>query len=342
MTACHHLRYCAKLAALLTLSCASLYADRPEDTFSLIYENDVFGGSDKYYTNGLQLTWNDSLDVLEGSGRRFALLDQSWLPFYGNPGERRVNSYAIGQQIFTPANLNLSAAQPNDRPYAGWLYASAIFSKASDDELTSLGLSMGVIGPYSYAGDVQKGVHDVFTESDYPRGWGNQLSNHFGFLVSYQKTWRVFAGQSGSLAWDLLPNAGAAAGNIYVQASVGALGRIGWHLDQENFGNGSIRPGSSPTLAPDLLPLDKPAGWRFYFFGGVQGLAVAYDVFLTESSSGGGGNISREPLVGYAQAGFTFAYDWFKVSYAQIYQTKTFNKQTSGLWSGALTLSGQF
>lgn len=314
-----------------------------DDVLALTYENDVFGGSDKYYTNGIQLTWSDQLDDLTPPEERIAFLDwMSFLPFYADEGDLRYNTYGIGQIMMTPSNINLTTPIRNDRPYAGWLYASALFSRASDNSLATLGIQMGIVGPDSYAGDIQRGVHHIASDAIDPKGWDNQLPNRFAFLLSYQQTWRVFAGESGSWAWDVLPNVGGAAGNTYVQFGAGAMGRIGWRLNKGGFGPGAIRPNTAPLAAPRILPLDEPEGWRFWVFGGAQGLAVAYNMFLTESSTGAGADITREPYVGYGQIGFTVAYNWLQFSYTQKFQTSEFSQQPSGQWSGALTIGGQF
>lgn len=329
------------LASVLSLGTCLNAADSDDGSFGFIFENDVFNGSDKYYTSGLQLNFSTTLKSGEDSSGRIKFLDQDWLPFYGRPDARRVNTYVFGQQIYTPANLNLTAPQPNDRPYAGWLYGGAFFSRATEDTLTSFGISLGVVGPASGAKAVQEGIHSILPKSDSPKGWSNQLKNEPGIILAYQKTWRIGAGQSGSFGWDVLPNAGAAVGNVYVQASGGAMMRFGWRLP-EDFGFGGIRPGTAPSLAPDLLPLKNPEGWRLYGFLGGQMIAVARDIFLDGNTFTSSASISKKPILGYFQAGVTLAYDNWRFSYLQRYETEEFRDQPSGQWVGALTATAQF
>ena len=57
-------RVCALLAAVLAASGAAPApaeesADGPDElgTFTFTLDNDLFGGSDRYYTNGVRLAW---------------------------------------------------------------------------------------------------------------------------------------------------------------------------------------------------------------------------------------------------------------------------------------------
>ncbi|WOO42133.1 lipid A deacylase LpxR family protein [Rubellicoccus peritrichatus] len=329
------------LAGLISLSPSLNAAESDGDSFGFIFENDIFGGSDKYYSSGQQLNFSMTLESSSDTSDRIQFLDQDWLPFYGRPGERRVNTFTFGQQIYTPANISIAAPQPNDRPWAGWLYGSAFFSRASEESLTTFGVTLGLVGPGSGAEDVQKFIHEHITDSPDPKGWDNQLSNEPGIILAYQKTWRIGAGNAGSFGWDVLPNAGAAVGNVYVQASGGGMFRFGWRLPQD-FGIGGIRPGSSTTLAPDILPLQDPEGFRFYGFAGGQILAVAHDIFLNGNTFKDSASISAKPIIGYIQIGATLAYDNFRFSYLQRYSSKEFRNQPSGQWLGAVTATVQF
>lgn len=329
------------LVGAICLSPLLKAADSNDDSFGFIFENDIFGGSDKYYSSGQQLNFSMTLESSSDTSGRIEFLDQDWLPFYGRPGERRVNTFTFGQQIYTPANISIATPQPNDRPWAGWLYGSAFFSRASETELTTFGVTLGLVGPGSGAEDVQKFIHNNLTDSPDPKGWDNQLDNEPGIILAYQKTWRIGNGDVGSFGWDVLPNAGAAVGNVYVQASGGAMFRFGWNLPN-TFGTGGIRPGTAPTLAPDILPLQDPEGWRFYMFGGGQMLAIAHNIFLDGNTFKDSASISKKPIVGVMQLGATLAYDNWRFSYTQRYMSEEFRNQPSGQWLGAVTATAQF
>ncbi len=121
------------LATLLLLASASFIpagarAD-PEPTHALpddkgIYsfslENDIFAGSDSDYTNGVRFAYVSPESHVPGWLERTA----DALPFFDETGRKRW-SFAFGQNIYTPSNISTSLPQPNDEPYAGWLYGTA-------------------------------------------------------------------------------------------------------------------------------------------------------------------------------------------------------------------------
>ena len=73
--------------------------------FSLTYENDSVYGKDRYYTNGIQLSF---------LSKNFDLLDDG-VKFYNY-------SFGIGQKIFTASDIEIEFPEEIDRPYAGYLY----------------------------------------------------------------------------------------------------------------------------------------------------------------------------------------------------------------------------
>src|SRR5262249_9177036 len=101
--------------------------DELRDIFTIQVENDyfnLFGRTDRDYTNGLRLTWLSPA---------LPQLPDGWASLLTLPtffGERPATSVtrrlgiSIGQNIYTPDDT--AASQPifNDRPYAAWLYAS--------------------------------------------------------------------------------------------------------------------------------------------------------------------------------------------------------------------------
>jgi hypothetical protein len=86
--------------------------------YTLLVENDVFTGSDQHYTNGLRLTYLSHEDDVAPYIRRFAAA----MPFVAD-GARLRMGYAIGHNIYSPNNTRAVALVPNERPYAGYLYA---------------------------------------------------------------------------------------------------------------------------------------------------------------------------------------------------------------------------
>ena len=79
--------------------------DNAPSMFSLYLENDLFSGSDRYYTNGIKLSWispdlahfSDHASVPNWLGR---LAERA--PFFSDEDNRRNVTFSIGQNIYTP------------------------------------------------------------------------------------------------------------------------------------------------------------------------------------------------------------------------------------------------
>src|SRR6478736_5153923 len=75
-------------------------------TFSTYFENDLFAGTDRYYTNGVKFSWS-STDLAKFSDTPYAspllpLLNA--IPFVNKPDYQKNLTFSIGQNIYTPDN----------------------------------------------------------------------------------------------------------------------------------------------------------------------------------------------------------------------------------------------
>lgn len=122
------------LLASCLVFCANVHANHhaPDKswTFTFRFENDLFAGTDRHYTNGIKLSlispdltrFRDS-DKLPEWGKRIV----NRLPYSQVEGLQRNIVFSIGQNMYTPADIKARGLIRNDRPYAGWLYGSAAF-----------------------------------------------------------------------------------------------------------------------------------------------------------------------------------------------------------------------
>lgn len=117
---------------------------------SMVFENDLFGGQDENYTNGMRLSWLSSENKTPDWARWAA---NHLLPL-SNEGRKRIG-LSLGQNMYTPADLKSRAPIYNDRPYAGWLYGSLGMVSDTGKRLDNVMLTVGVVGPYSYARPTQ-------------------------------------------------------------------------------------------------------------------------------------------------------------------------------------------
>ena len=98
-------------------------------TFLAYFENDLFADTDQYYTNAVKLTWltKDLREYRQALPEWLTLA--TWLappasqpPDDGQPSTLYNIAFSLGQDIYTPDNIESSTLLEEDRPYAGWLY----------------------------------------------------------------------------------------------------------------------------------------------------------------------------------------------------------------------------
>lgn len=245
--------------------------------------------------------------------------------------------------MYTPADTASYAPVPNDRPYAGWLYLGLGVVWKDAGVRNVLFLDVGVVGPWSYAEQTQRLLHDL-RGLDHPNGWDNQLHNELGVVVTYQRKWRWPRLEHRLGAdWELLPHAGFALGNVQTSANLGGELRGGWNLP-DDFGTAVIEPASTtstPVEGAEKAPRGRSAVGS-YVFARVDGRAVAHDIFLDGNTFGDGPSVDRNWLVADLCAGVAFEYRSFKFSYAYVYRTREFKGQEEGQVFGTVSINLSF
>jgi len=311
-------------------------AANPEfGTVSLVFENDVFYDTDRDYTNGVRLSYVTG----PGETPAWALAAARRLPFF--PGDATIRtSYALGQNMYTPSDITVDDPPPGQRPYAGWLYGSiGLIAEWGErlERLDQLELSLGVVGPPSLAEPVQRFVHRYITHSPDPRGWERQLKTEPAVVLTWQRSWRRFLYDSVSdLRFDVVPHAGAAVGNVFTHADAGLTLRVGNDLPLD-YGPPRIQP--SLPGAGFFIP---PKTLRWYLFAGVEGRAVARNIFLDGNTFAVSRSVDKEPLVGDLQFGFAVTWRNARLSYTHVVRTPEYEGQDGDKDFGALGLSVRF
>jgi hypothetical protein len=314
-------------AALLIVAPAALRADDSQ-RLSVIEENDsLFLDSDDHYTQGLRIGWLGP-DVAPGSdwNEPFDLLG-GVLPVFGAGEKERSRRYALsfGQSFFTPSVIAVNPPDPRDRPYAGWLYLGADLLQDTDRRmLEHLELQVGVVGPAALGKEVQRGWHELIGATN-PQGWGSQLNDEPGIVLSYERKWRfTLAGDRGT-GVDVIPELGGTVGNVFTYGEAGVMLRIGSNL-QADYGPARIRPALSGTDYFNRDYLDGDFG--FYGFIGAQGRAVARNIFLDGNSFRSSPSVDKEPLVADVQAGVSlFWRDGTRLDVSVVHRTEEFEHQ---------------
>jgi len=329
----------------LIMQPANAAAPTNNGTLGVYFENDLFAGTDRYYTNGAKLSWS-SPDLSEYRDSPYAspflpLFDL--LPYINETAYQKNLVFAIGQSIYTPDNTESYALSKSDRPYAGWLYVGVGAVWKNEWVRNSLILDVGVVGSYSYAQETQRYIHDA-RGFDHPNGWDNQLHNELGVMLAYERTWRFphLARRSG-FEWELLPHAGAVVGNVKTHANIGGEFRFGFNLP-DDFGTGVIGPASS-TSTPVDGAMGANRSWfplGTYFFARADGRAVGRNVFVDGNTFGDSHSVGHCLFVADLSAGIAMNYKNTKIAYAFVYRTKEFDQQIAAQVFGTVSVNWTF
>lgn len=315
-------------------------------TFSLYFENDLFGGTDHNYTNGVKLSGiSPDLSGYRESEEipRWALPWIQKLPFINTPGLQRNLGLSIGQSMYTPQDTSRSSLVRDDRPYAGWTYLGVAFHSKDTSRLDTLEFQAGIVGPSSCADETQRMVHRL-RGLEVPSGWDHQLHNEPGLALVYERKCRVLDKRRiGGPGLDAITHLGAALGNVSTYANAGIELRAGWNLPAD-FGDALIRPAgdtNAPVSARDPR-LSGQDGFSLYAFGAISGRAVLHDIFLDGNTFKNSHSVDKEPLVADLSAGVCLVFGRFKLSYAQVIRTREFERQEKHHKFGSVTLSVSF
>src|ERR1700761_4115522 len=303
-------------------------ASSEKGSFSILFENDIFDNTDHDYTNGVELGYTTAPDDTP----RWATHLARDLPFFAQTGDVRTR-YALGQDIFTPTNLASVNPSPGDRPYAGFLYGSMGLTADDGRHLDQLQVTIGVIGPASLAEDSQNFVHNIIHDQD-ALGWHYQLRDEPGLVISYERAIKVISPQSvlGGV-FDIEPHFGTAIGNVYDYANAGLMARFGVNLPKD-YGPLRIQPS-----LPGSDYFEPTAGFGAYVFAGVDGRAIARNIFLDGNSFEDSRSVSKRDLVGDLSLGGALTFDSFRLAFTHVIRTREYATQSRPDRFGAVDLT---
>ncbi|WP_036186442.1 lipid A deacylase LpxR family protein [Marinobacterium lacunae] len=339
-------------SALLGATASPLVFSAPGDdswTLSLYLENDLFADTDQQYTNGVRASWvSPEIDSfiddptipgwIRGTNRALTMFDPQPARFEKEPSRRLI--VTLGQQMYTPADRDRTTLDPNDRPYAGWLYLGFGYHTRTRHKLKSFEANLGVVGPWSLAEESQNFIHDLRGFKKF-KGWDNQLHNEPGVQFIYEYKQRLmFGGLFENFQHDLIGHAGGSLGNVATYLNTGAEYRIGYNLPQD-FGTSALRTGgdnSTPTSVDPRLHNE----WGVHAFLSLDGRWVARDIFLDGNTFRDSHSVDKKPLVGDAAWGVAATWERWKLSLARYYRTQQFEGQDGGHKFGSIALSYSF
>lgn len=202
--------------------------------------NDIILSSDNQFTNGTSLAMSSGdADTLEGTGGTPAF--GKWLVSWSVPDEPGLTyreSWVIGQNMQTPAEIQKQELITNDVPYVGFLGWGNSFYGFDDDRFFGAQWLFGWVGEEALAKQSQQLVHAVL-EGDDPAGWDNQLDFEPVLNVYFSAKRRIYRHPwfDVALAGDI------AVGNFFTFLQPGLELRIGdrpggFHFIPDPIGRG--------------------------------------------------------------------------------------------------------
>lgn len=312
-------------AAALLIGALAAHAEDQGGLLSIIDENDLWSDpmgthQDRHYTHGTKITW---------------VAPDGWLPFVTEHldkipalGMNRATGnlgFTFGQSMFTPEDTLNPAPIPNDRPYAGWLYAGVLFERRAQHSdhfatMESFEFDFGIVGHGSLADEAQKFIHSVRFPEDVPQGWNNQLKDEPGVLLKYARLWRWSPTARIGKYFDVIPRIGAEVGNVAIFGSAGATARLGWNLP-DDFGVQII---DSPAAVNGGLS-DRKNSFSAYLFAGAEGRLVGHDITLDGNSYQTSQSVQKYDCVNDLSWGFAIQpCRHLEFSYVQVTRSKEF------------------
>lgn len=298
---------------------------------ALRWENDTFGGTDRFYTDGVSLSLTHT-----GPSWMDPVADR--LPW----GEgRRTVGYDLSQIMITPEDTKRVIPDPADRPYAGILALGLTLHVERSNAYHGLKFLTGVVGPWSLAEETQREVHRLIG-SGRPKGWSYQLENEpiVNFAYEYRHRFQL-AGHPRAWAVEALPVAGGWLGNFLIQGQFGGLLRAGYNIPKD-FG---------PTLVRGLGHLPPPnrehnsgrgSDWGFSVHGGSMANLVVRDITLDGNTFEDSPRVDKNFFVPMAGIGLSVGNRRFQASFTYVFWGKEFEGQRDYSKFGAATLSYYF
>ena len=318
--------------------------NQPQDpVFAVTEENDSYGSppgphQDRHYTQGLKFSYLAGDNAFTNATGALSAA----IPTFAIDPTAADLGFVFGQNIYTPTDLRLKTPNPHDRPYAGWLYGGVFLQRRgmtadSIPVLESLETDLGIVGPGSLAGTMQRSFHHL-RHLHIPQGWEHQLKTEPGLELKYARLWRLTASPESARYCDFIPYIGGNVGNILVAGNIGATARFGWNLP-EDFGVPII---DSPYSVNGGLTKDADE-FSAYSFVRMEGRAVAHNLFLDGNSFRDGPHVDKEPLVGDLSLGLAVhLFRHIEFSYTHVVRTAEFVHQMNKDQFGSLTLKALF
>ncbi len=307
--------------ALLLLLANLTFGQTYKNEFGFKSDNDSYlaQGSDRYYTNGLFISFKRATDQQK--------LKKGL--------EKKVYELSVGQKMFNPISGYAPNPDKQDRPFAGYLYAGAAMSWFSSKErIFKTSIELGTTGPNSLAEAGQELLHNTVGFYELA-GWDYQIKNELTVNLSAQYT--RLLNRSEDNAIDISFEGYANAGTTFNGVGAGVLFRAGNINQLFNTTYTSSMIGNNSKTKP----LQKT---EVFFYVKPQLNFVAYDATIQGSLFNDNSPVTFDPkpLVFAQQIGFDYSSQRFTFDFGVIFKTKELKSTAKAHQYGSISMYYRF
>lgn len=293
-----------------------------KNEFGFRSDNDAYlaYGQDRYYTNGLFITFRHATD-------------QTRLKSTIN---KRIWEIEAGQKIYNPISGQTTDIEMIDRPFAGYLYAGASMNWLySSENNLKLGFQFGTIGPSSLAEDGQVLLHDVIGFYEI-KGWDTQVRDEIGVNISADYNHLLHRGTAQKTDFTLTSN--ARLGNTFSGAGVGLLFRAGTINQLFN----SAATSSNLYNNSKTEPLNEK---ELFFYAQPALNFVAYDATMEGGlfrGNKGPVTFDSKSLVFSQQVGFMYSQKRWTADFSVVFKSREIKSEAKAHQYGSAALYYRF
>ena len=293
-----------------------------KNEFGFRSENDAYlaYGQDRYYTNGLFITFRHAAD-------------QSRLKETVN---KRIWEIEAGQKMYNPISGYVSDVEKIDRPFAGYLYAGGSINWLYQSESNlKLSVQFGTIGPSSLADEGQMLLHDVIGFYEI-RGWESQVKDEFGVNLMAEYNRLIHRGTDQKTDFTFTSQAGL--GNTFSGAGIGLMFRAG--TLRQLFDSASMDASLSNNSKSTPLS-DK----EFFFYAEPSLHYIAYDATVEGGlfrDDKGPVTFDVKPLVFSQQLGLLYSKKRWTIDFSVVFKSREIKSSAGAHQYGSAALYYRF
>ncbi|HCN82713.1 MAG TPA: DUF2219 domain-containing protein [Sphingobacteriaceae bacterium] len=293
-----------------------------KNEFGFRSDNDSYlaQGSDRYYTNGLFLTFRHAMDQRKVYGKL----------------NKKIWEIEAGQRMYNAQSGSVPDITYVDRPFAAYLYVGGSMNWLYTKENTlKVSVQVGTIGPSAKGKAAQELLHKTFGFYEI-NGWQYQVNNAIGINSSLDYSRFIYRLANDKVDFSVVSNLNL--GTTYSGAGLGALIRAG---SISQFFHSAI---SNSRTSNQYVT--KPLAEReFFFFARPVLNFIAYDATV----QGGLFNEDKGPvtydvkrLVFSKELGVMYAYKRWTADFSVMFKSKEIESPAKKHQYGSINLYYRF